>query len=282
MHRNKILVIGATGNVGRHAVDLLHASGAGVRAMARNPVALPGEVEVVRGDLIDLSSLRAALESVDAVLLIWPFATVPVNAAVITEIEQYASRIVFVSSAAVRDDVLEQNGPIAAFHAAIEHRIQKSALEWTFLRPYGFASNALSWAPEIRTGDAVRGAHGEAPMTLIHERDVAAVAAHVLTSSGHGSTKHTLTGPERLTQAAQVRTIGEVLGRQLRWVEIPEAEAAAKMLPGSPPEIAKAALDGYAQLIKHPGPITSTVADLTGRPARTFRDWVADRAADFE
>lgn len=119
-------------------------------------------------------------------------------------------------------------------------------------------------------------------MTLIHERDVAAVAAHVLTSSGHGSTKHVLTGPERLTQEAQVRTIGEVLGRQLRWVEIPEAEAAAKMLPGSPPEIAKAALDGYAQLIKHPGPITSTVADLTGRPARTFRDWVADRAADFE
>ena len=49
----RTLVIGATGNIGRHVVTQLLAQGATVRALARNPdtAALPPQAEVVRGDL---------------------------------------------------------------------------------------------------------------------------------------------------------------------------------------------------------------------------------------
>ncbi|MFI0463710.1 SDR family oxidoreductase [Saccharopolyspora sp. 5N102] len=283
MINEKILVIGASGKVGRQAVTLLQNAGAEVRAMVRNPAAakLPDATEVVRGDLTDLPSLHSALDGIDSAFLIWPMASVPADPAVVEAIEEHARRIVFLSSAAVRDDVAEQVGPIAGFHHAVEHQIERSGLEWTFLRPYAFASNTLAWTPEIRRGDVVRGAFGAASMTLIHEHDIASVAAHVLTNGGFSRTRHTLTGPELITQAEQVRTIGEVLCRPLRWEEITPEEALPKMFPGMPTSVAESALDGYAEMVRRPGPISSAVPDITGLPARTFRQWVADHAEDF-
>jgi uncharacterized protein YbjT (DUF2867 family) len=70
---NRILVIGATGNVGRHVVDQLAATGAEFRAMTRNPDAasLPSQVEVVRGDLDVPESLDRCPQNIDTVFLVW-------------------------------------------------------------------------------------------------------------------------------------------------------------------------------------------------------------------
>jgi uncharacterized protein YbjT (DUF2867 family) len=50
---NHILVIGATGRVGRQVLSQLPATGVRVRALARDPhtAGLPAHVDVVRGDL---------------------------------------------------------------------------------------------------------------------------------------------------------------------------------------------------------------------------------------
>jgi hypothetical protein len=40
-------------------------------------------------------------------------------------------------------------------------------------------------------------------------------------------------------------------------------------------------LDAWAKLVDQPAPVTATVADVTGAPARTFRDWAIDHADDF-
>src|SRR5439155_16180776 len=65
-----ILVIGATGTVGRHIVPQLVRRGLPVRALVRNPAAeLPAGVERVIGDLADPASLGPALDGVDAVYL---------------------------------------------------------------------------------------------------------------------------------------------------------------------------------------------------------------------
>src|SRR5689334_8586966 len=71
----RALVIGATGNIGRIAVDLLLERGVAVRGMARGASALPAPVEAVSADVRDGAALRRALDGVDAVLLIWPFMT---------------------------------------------------------------------------------------------------------------------------------------------------------------------------------------------------------------
>jgi uncharacterized protein YbjT (DUF2867 family) len=77
------------------------------------------------------------------------------------------------------------------------------------------------WAPQIRAGDVVRWPYGQAARSLIHEDDVAAVAARALTEDGHDQAAYLLSGPGALTQVEQVRTIGEVLQRRLRWEELP-------------------------------------------------------------
>jgi uncharacterized protein YbjT (DUF2867 family) len=75
--RDVILVVGATGHVGRPLVSQLLDAGAAVRALVRKPDAagLPNSVELMRGDLAVPDSLEAPLERVDSVFLVWPFLT---------------------------------------------------------------------------------------------------------------------------------------------------------------------------------------------------------------
>jgi Predicted nucleoside-diphosphate-sugar epimerases len=61
-----ILVTGATGNVGRQVVEQLVKRGADVRALVRDPAKakFPAGVDVVKGDLLDVDSLRSAFSGV--------------------------------------------------------------------------------------------------------------------------------------------------------------------------------------------------------------------------
>lgn len=278
------LVIGATGKVGRQVVNELTNAGAAVRALARAPASagLPQRVEVVRGDLTDPAGLDACLDGVEAVFLVWPLTTAEAAPPVLEAIGGHARRIVYLSSMSVRDDLAEQADPISGFHAEMERLIEASGLEWTFLRAGGFASNTLGWAPQIRAGGVVRWPYGAATRSLIHERDIAAVAARTLTGDGHGGARYVLTGPESLTQVEQVRLIGEAIGHPLRFEEIPPREARGELLAnGWPTLFADGALEAWAAMAREPEPVTTTVAEVTGAPARTFRQWALDHAADF-
>ncbi|MFI0352876.1 NmrA family NAD(P)-binding protein [Actinomadura sp. 9N407] len=279
-----ILVTGATGNVGRHVVDGLVAQGRDVRALTRSPetAGLPDGVDVVRGDHADVALLEKCLDGVESVFLVWPFPTTEDASAVVETIARYARRVVLLSSIAVRDDVEEQTDPIGALHAELERPIERSGLEWCFLRPGGFAVNALAWAPEIRADGVVRDIFGAASMPLIHERDIATVAVRALTEDGHAGSKYVLTGAEVLSYAEYARTIGEVIGRPVRWEEISrEAAWRKKAAQGLPPEFIDVMLDGYASLVDDPAPATTTFEEVAGVPPATFREWAADHADDF-
>jgi uncharacterized protein YbjT (DUF2867 family) len=200
-----ILVTGATGNIGRHVVSELVEAGVPVRALTRGET-VPG-AEVVHGDLSVPNALDACLDGVDGVFLIWPLFTADAAPGVVAARARQPRRIVYQSTVAVRDDVAVQRHPYSAFHATIEDLLQRSDAEWTVLRAGKFATNTLGWAPEIRTGGVVRFPFGAARRSPIHERDVAAVAAGVLTGAGHGGRSYVVTGPESLTEADQVRMI---------------------------------------------------------------------------
>ncbi|WP_067455879.1 NAD(P)H-binding protein [Nocardia alba] len=278
VNSSRILVIGATGHVGGQVAAQLAAGGTRVRALARDPrsASLPPEVEVVRGDLTDPDTLHSALDGIDAVYLTWPMLSAEIAERVVALIAEHARRIVLLSSAAVRDE----NHPIGRAHALIERPIAESSLEWTFLRPGGFATNTVEWASQIRAGDVVRGAYGAAAVPLLHEADIAAVAVRALTTDGHAGAKYTLTGPAALSRIDQIAAIGEVLGRTLIWEEI-SPEAAVAHMDWLPPDIARVVLSTLAGFVDTPGPVTSTVRDVTGSPARDYRRWAADHVADF-
>ncbi|MGW5117831.1 NAD(P)H-binding protein [Streptomyces noursei] len=279
---SRILVIGATGNVGRQIVAQLVATGAAVRALAREPESsgLPEGAEAVGGDLARPDALEGALAGSDTVFLIWPFLTTEDAPAVLEAIARHAHRIVYLSSSGVNDDAERQTDPINQLHADMERLIEASGLEWTFLRSNTLASNALGWAEQIRATHVVRGPD-MAATAVIHERDVAAVAVHALTDDGHEGRKHVLTGPQVLGRAEQVHMIGDAIGHPTRFEEVPVAVARQRMLAdGRPPALVEALL-ASADTRPESQLITSTVEEITGAPARTFRSWAEEHAQRF-
>ncbi|SBT51811.1 SDR family oxidoreductase [Micromonospora auratinigra] len=275
-----ILVTGATGTVGREVVSTLTARGEKVRALSRDPAraGLPAEVEVVAGDLADPATLAPHLDGVDAVFLIWPFTDPAVARTTAPEVARTIAarvpRIVYLSApGADRPDT---------FWGLVERAVEASGAAWTFLRPVGFAANTLLWADQFRAGDVVSWPYAAAARSLIHERDLAEVAVAALTSDGHAGQRHLLSGPETLTQEEQVRTIGRVLGRELRWSELPLPQARELLSAAfGDPAFADAALAGWAAFVETPEQVTDTVARLPGHHARTYAQWVADHADAF-
>jgi uncharacterized protein YbjT (DUF2867 family) len=282
---NRILIIGATGNVGRQVLSQLPATGVRVRALVRNPhtAGLPPHVDVVRGDLTLPETLDSCLDGIDAVFLVWtaPPATV---APVLERIAKHAQRVVFLSAPLKTPHPLfQQPNPLRGLAEQIERLIETSGLQWTFLRPGMFAANALLWwAPQIRAGgDVVRWPYVAAPTAPIHERDIAAVAVRALCEDGHAGAEYVLTGPQSLSQFQQISTIGSVTGRSLRIEEISPDEARRELLSVMPAIAVNMLLDAWAAAIGQPAFVTSTVAEITRAPARTFRDWATDHAAEF-
>jgi uncharacterized protein YbjT (DUF2867 family) len=277
-----MLVTGATGRVGREVVAQLLNTGVQVRALTRHPdlAGLPPEVEVVQGDLTDPASLDSCLDGIEAVFLVW---TAPLGsaAAALGKLMQRARRMVLLTSPhKTAHPFFQQPNPMRGLHQELERLIEASRVERTFLRPGMFAANALPWwGPQVRAGEVVRWPHGAAATAPIHERDIAAVAVRALLEAGHDGAEYVLTGPASLTQREQVATIGEVLGRPLRFEEMSPEEAGREF--AAPAPVVNMLLDAWAAAIGQPAYRTNTVADLTGRPARTFQAWVADHAEAF-
>ena len=279
-----VLVTGATGRVGRMVVDLLVDAGLPVRALTRRPeeAALPAGVEVVTGDLTVPESLDAALRGVDAVFLVWtvPPATAP---AVVERIATYARRVVFLSAPhRTPHPFFQQPNPMAGLYAEIERLIAGSGLESTIIRPGMFASNALLWwAPAIRGDGVVRWPYGAAETAPVDDRDVAAFAARTLYQDGHAGGDYVLTGPESLSQTEQVRIIGDVLGRRIQFVELSPDEFRRATEGSWPRPAVDMLLAAWGATTGRPALVTSTVSDVLGSPARSFRQWATDHADAF-
>lgn len=210
------------------------------------------------------------LGRVESVFLLWPHFSDDGAADVVHVLARHAQRVVYLSAQAAdrRPD---------SFWATIERTIETSGMEWTFLRPTGFATNTLMWADQIRESGVVRWPYGQARRSLIHERDIAEVAVQALTEDGHAGQRYVLTGPESLTQEDQVAAIGDAIGRKVRWDELAR-EDAERELTGKVPDTA---LDTWASFVDAAELVTSTVEDVTKHPARRFADWAQEHADDF-
>jgi uncharacterized protein YbjT (DUF2867 family) len=262
-----ILVTGATGNVGRHVVDGLVAAGQSVRALSRTP-----KEGFVAGDLRRPETLTDALAGVDSVFLLWPGPDATGAEAAVEAIGERARRIVYLSAINAE----------AGFWGRIEQAVEATGADWTFLRSGGMATNTLGWAGMIRADGVVRWPFGEAARSLIHEKDLADVAVRALTTDEHIGRRYDLTGPELITQAEQVHQIGDAVGREVRWAELPIDQARRQLvLEWGDEAFADSALTYWESLLRHREPVTDGVRRITGRPARTFREWAADHAGDF-
>jgi uncharacterized protein YbjT (DUF2867 family) len=280
-----LLITGATGNVGRPLVAKLVESGAKVRAISRNPAeaGLPADVEVIGADLTPDADLSNVFAGVTAVFLN--------PSAVRDSLEQFLAaardsgvrRVVALSSGSVNDDADQQDDPLAAWHRGIEQAVQHSGMEWTFLRPVEFATNMIQqWSPQIRYTGMVREAYGQATTSVIHERDIADVAAAALLSEEHVGRTYLLTGPESLTREQMVAAVAEAIGRPIPFQEIPRDAALQAMTQNGLAEpIAESVLKLQEHSVGQVAPVSPAVEEITGHPARSFAEWARDHAGEL-
>lgn len=280
-----ILVTGATGQVGRHVVTGLAAAGEPVRAMTRQPSFRQAGVEVAYGDL-----LRPETVPFDGVRALYLFPEPRTAREVVRRaVEAGVARIVTLSSGAVTA------GLDTDFQLPVEQAVEASGCAWTHLRPGEFAANSLKlWGPSIRDERVVRWHNPDWRGLPIHEADIAAVAVAALLGNGHHGRAYDLTGPARVSAREQVAAIADALGEAVRLEEVTAAAARAILerqggwaaanaafltgfeaySPGTMPELtAEEWDDALAPL--------PTVAEILGRPARTYREWARDHVADF-
>ncbi|RMI31441.1 NAD(P)H-binding protein [Nocardia stercoris] len=277
------VVIGATGCVGRAAVDALHTAGAAVTAVTRNPGAaqLPAGVRVIKGDPGTAALPEATWDDVEGVLLASRGAIATAPALLAAAAARGARRVVVISALTVRFPAGEPR--FADGFRALEHAAANSGMAWTALRCADFAANTLAWAAQLRGGDVVRGAYGTAATSPIHERDIAEIAALALTEDTHDDARYLLTGPQSLNQHDKARILGAALGRDLSFTEVaPEQVRAAMLAQGLPAEIPARLLGSLADYAREPAPTTDLVATLLGRPARDFATWANDNISAFD
>jgi uncharacterized protein YbjT (DUF2867 family) len=284
-----ILVTGATGIIGRPLVDVLVNEGAKVRVVIRDPgpAGLPAKVEIVEGDLSHPGTVAPFLEGVSS-LFLHPRAVGLAAAQLLALARQRGVQRVVALSAMNVDDPLDQQPSRyrGDRNKEVEDAAAASGLVWVSLRASFFARNTLdAWGAQIRAGDLVRGPYASFAESPVHERDLAEVAARALRGDelvARRGRRLELTGPQSLTHQQLVASIGEVLGRPLRYQEIPAEVAKLGMVQhGFLEPFVDTLMARYAKEISQPAPVTGEVERVLGRPARSYAQWVADHAAAF-
>ena len=152
-------------------------------------------------DFDDPGSLRAALEGVRRAYLVTPSSE-----------RAERQQLDFVDAARAagveRLVVLSQLGSVAdspvrflRYHAAVEQHVRDSGMDFTFLRPNLYFQGLFAVAGSIVGNGVLPAPIGDARVSAVDVRDIAAVAAAALTDDDHGGATYTLTGPQAITHA---------------------------------------------------------------------------------
>jgi uncharacterized protein YbjT (DUF2867 family) len=277
-----ILVTGATGGNGSEILKRLAGSGEVVRAMVRKRPdhgidALPG-VEFVAADFDDPQTVRRALDGVDRAFLV-------TNSSERAEAQQLGF-VEQARAAGVRHIVyLSQlhatvDSPVRflRYHATVEKAISSSGIAFTHLRPNLYMQGLLGFRSSIASKGQFFAPAGDASVSIIDVRDIAAVATAALTQSGHEGKIYDLTGPEALTHAEMACRFTAGLGRPVTFVDIPDDAMRAALLGfGFPAWQADGLIEDYAHYRRgEAAGLTSLVQDVTGESPGSFRAFVSD------
>lgn len=284
----RILLTGATGNIGSVLSKVLSGNGIPFRAMVRSKDQvngldnLPG-VEIVEGDFNDAHSLALALQGMDKVFLLTPSSE---------QAESQQKRLVDAAKAAGIKHIVKLSQLAASasspvrflrYHAAVEQYIKESGLPYTFLRPNLFMQGLIGLREYIVDKGLFFAAVDDARISAIDIRDIAAVAAACLTEQGHENMIYNLTGPEAITHYQMAEALSVVQNRTIHFVDTSaEVMHGALLKAGFPAWQADGLIEDYAHYRNNEAAtVTQDVQEITGHAARSFEQFARDYAAVF-
>lgn len=280
-----ILVTGATGNTGQALVTALTSRGATVRAMVRSQrdeARLPAGTAVVVADFDDRASVAAALDGAERAYLVTPsseraeaqqrqFADLAAAAGV--------KHLVVLSQLAAAED-----SPVRflRYHGAVERHVRELGLPYTFLRPNLYFQGLLAFAGMIAATGQFAAPIGTATVSAVDVRDIAEVAAVVLTEPGHEHAAYALTGPEPVTHAQIATALTAALGREVSFADVSPEAFAASLKGILPPWQVDGLLEDYAHYRRgEASAVSAAVPEITGRPAIGVGQFARDYAGAF-
>jgi len=281
-----ILVVGATGGIGKDVVSGLRAKGQQVRAMVHNPdKALSREpgVEYVTGDLEKPDSVIAALQGVEKAFLLSPEDP---------RMPELHGKFAAAAKEAslrhlVRLSILPANPeaplPLAMWHGEADRLVMDSGVPFTILRPAYFMQNFLRSAGTIASEGAIYGAMGDGKVGHIDTRDIAEVAVTVLTSEGHEGQIYPLTGPESLSMVEVAARLSIALGKTVKYVNMSADDAKSGMMAMGMPDWRADAWVGLGGMIAmgKADMATPAVKNILGREPHNVDLFAAENAQAF-
>lgn len=270
-----ILIVGATGKVGRRLTARLREAGHEVRAVSRSTE--------IRFDWQDETTWAAALDGVHAAYLIPPDEPIRAEAFVAAAVQAGVRRLVAQSGRRVH--VLAEAvgvGPEMIGMYALQEAVRVSGVEWTVLQPNNFNENFSEgdYLGALLAGELALPVEGTVE-PFIAVDDIAAVAAAVLTEDGHHGRIYELSGPAALPFAEAIDTLAKASGRSMAFrLENPEEHAEALRAAGLPDDLVFF-LDAMYRIMREGAlaPVATGVKDVLGREPVVFADWAAQAAA---
>jgi len=240
----------------------------------------PG-VSSTEGDFDDPESLRRALEGVDRAFLL-------TNSTERTEAQQIAfveaaqaqrvGHVVYLSQLAA-----DQQSPVRflRYHGAVEAALRDSTVGWTSVRPNLILQ---AYIPFVIAQGALQVPIGDAAVSVVDARDIAAVAAAALTEDGHVGKTYTVTGPAAVTHTEIATELGDAVGRTVPFERIPpEAFLAALTGAGMPEWQAEGLVEDYDHYDRgEASAVSPDVAQVTGTSPRSLRDFAHDYSDAFQ
>ena len=287
-----ILVIGGRSKIGAALIGDLLGRGQQVRVLVRpgeRADDLPAAAEAVTGDLADEGSLVTAMAGIEKVFLLsspHPDAISwhrhAIDAARRTQVQLL-----------VRSSILgadrESAAEFISAHTACDRYLQDSGLPHVIVRPNLFLQNVPeSTVPSIDASGSFYVNAGQACISMVDTRDVAAVAAVVLTEPGHAAACYDVTGPEALSYADVAAKLAGVTGRPITYVAAPDDAVRQALLGAGLNDWFASALVGLYQDYRRSGTsgyaaqVTDTIERVTGRPARSLDDLLVENASNLQ
>ncbi len=307
MGKHRILITGATGVTGGHAIRQLAKTNFHLRALVhrmdeRSEALEKMGVEIFIGDIGNFNDVRTALTDVDRAYFVYPIRPGLVEATVQfgqAALEAGVGYIVNMSQISARPDATSK----AAFaHWLSERVLDRTGIKVTHLRPTFFAEWMTRTAPMLARGNVVYLPFGGGQHAAITGTDQGGVIAALLANpEAHAGNTYTLVGAQESTPSEMVAKLGQAIGKDLTYQQIPasafcdpikqqirdqnpdrsEAELATPLadinfLAQHLTEVAKDYSEG-----KFAG-LNTSVADITGRPAQTLEMFFQENRAVFE
>lgn len=280
---NKILVTGASGNIGAPLVAALKAAGANFSVM-RHKASSDSAIEERNASFDDVAALTKAFDGIDTLFLLFPLVPNKID---------FAKNAAAAAKAAGVKHIVRSSGAgadsasvfaLPKLQGTIDDILLSTGIPTTFLRPGGFMQNYVTYQSQAIQSGTIYMADGGQAQALIDTRDIADVAATILQNpAAHAGKVYTLTGAAAFTGVEAAATISAAIGRTVVHTTVTTEQAVEAMKQWQMPDFIVTLMDSLNRIISagYASGVSPDVENILGRKPRSFAAFVQGAKAGW-